>query len=330
MSFNRKIEAYVPLMPPRTKYTKERFKECIIEIVNLSGQIPVRHKNKDLAFLEIEAIDLENEKLISLFEGKDNLDNFILVLKFTTSWELQEKSHQDPFWSFGYYVTKTIQHLIICLNLVKPAVFDSRDGILIKTDTLPEKTDVEKEKIPMLCSCLDLALDLGDTYKWPPIREFEVSFVKDILENNWSAFEGVSGNRLQRAINAFSYIFHDNLHDNSYIDLFYSLIGIEALFVDGKDNVQRQVDAKSQLLLGERSIFKKKFNELYDFRSRYIHGQLNFTSKYYVGEENSQLHKEKNFDNSCLGVLILLSSIQKHLEFGKSEIEFEYRIKEDA
>lgn len=338
MSLTILVEIYVPLMAHNVKYLNIDLDNQVNELCKLSDQINIRHGEVTLSTLKIEHVDISNKKIIKLFKNKTLLikeSYHDKILKFTSFYQFVKTGDRDtdllsPFWSFAYFTEKTVQHLLVCLNIVRPAVFDTRDGVLVKTRVLNGEPEVTTDIFPMMCSSIDIALQIGEKYQWPKVSYLPVNIAKEVLHDNWPAFENISKNRLQRALNAFSYFFHDNLLDNSHIDLFYSLIGLEALYVSGKENIQKQVDLKSQLLLGPRTVFKKKFSELYDFRSRYIHGDLNFTNKFCVGDhiDDAYVHKENSFDHSSLGILILLSSIQKHLELKKSEIEFEFRIKD--
>lgn len=56
--------------------------------------------------------------------------------------------------------------------------------------------------------------------------------------------------------------------------------GLEALYCQGNSNLPGQLNVKSTLLLGDRVSFKKDFNKMYDYRSRFVHGDLNFQDQY--------------------------------------------------
>ena len=322
-------EIYVPVMRLEEGLLPYSLDRLVQEVCHLSEQIYVKHHGENLAPIKIETISKVDKQLRAL-EGTTKVHSayYKFYFRFTASLKVEPQKDNTTFSSFSFFFMRTVQQLFICLNIVKPGGFDTREGVIKTTYQMHGRDYFVKEKFPMLCCSLDEAFKFGETYKWPPIKELKTEVVKSILEQNWQAFETVPQNRLQRALNAFSYLFHDNLKDNSHVDLFYSLIGIEALYVEGKDGVQKQVDQKSQLLLGARTVFKKKFNELYDFRSRYIHGQLNFPNKYPAGKLAGEVekHRNLNFENAALAILILVSSIQHLIELNKTEIEFELRM----
>jgi len=67
---------------------------------------------------------------------------------------------------------------------------------------------------------------------------------------------------------------------------------------------------------------------LYDFRSRFIHGQLNLSNKYYADYTDSiEQHLDKTYDNSSFAIAILIASIQKHMTLDKDELVFETVLK---
>jgi hypothetical protein len=218
---------------------------------------------------------------------------------------------------------------LIYLNISKPGSFDSREGIVRTTEAIGKKIKVKKSVFPMLCNHIELSIFSNKDKDWPRLEELKIKETLEWIDNHWSAFNNIPKNRIQRAFNAFSYLFHDNLMDNSPSDLFFALIGIEALFVAGNESVQKQVDIKSQILLGERKSFKKQFNELYDFRSRFVHGQLNFINKYCLDDLDDDVnnHLFKSYEHSGFASLILIAAIQQHIKLNKTDLEFELKLK---
>lgn len=321
----KKVEIFVPLMDTEV-YNLD---EIINELCSLSGKFQIRFENKVFAYLQIEKIENSSIEAKKIFKSSKKL-KYKYILKFSSEYPLINKSFIKDFGSFNYFTENYVRHLIIYSNIAVPGAFDTRDGVIISKTIVGLAVEIEKKEFNMLCNNLLHSIFVAEKYKWPQIQKLAIPETLDFLHGHWSAFENLPVNRLQRALNAFSYLFHDNLGDNHHIDLFYSLIGIEALYVDGHDSVQKQVDKKSQILLGSRGEFKKVFNELYDFRSRYIHGQLNFLNRYYVNDIGEEVgkHQMKSYGNSSFAMALLVASIQKQIQLKKGELEFDIILKE--
>jgi len=308
------------------------FDKAIAELTSLSGEIEIRFANKFISFLEVTGVNNRSKEIKKYFKNARKRSILKYYLKFST--EITVKDQDDyvqkkiHYNSFEYFTESYIRHLLIYLNLAKPGAFDTREGYIITKQKLRSRTTTKISYFPTLINTLPYAIEVAKKYKWPTLKELPIKRTINWLNENWKAFEIMSDNRIQRALNAFSYLFHDNTHDNSPNDLFHALIGIEAIFVQGNSNIQEQVNQKSQILLGRRNDFKKVFTELYDYRSRYIHGQLNFINKYFVDDMGEAIDQMLNTsEKSAFATAILIASIQKHIELNKTELEYELVLK---
>ncbi|WP_276482323.1 HEPN domain-containing protein [Paraflavitalea pollutisoli] len=304
------------------------FEKVIDELCALSDQKIVHFIDRITMPLKIERASKEEVK--RLFSRRTEKRYAKYFLKFSTHFTLNnEDAEQMPVFLAAHITQATVTHLLIYLNLAKPGAFDSRQGIVIKDFRFDTEEKTEKDSFPPLVNSIHLSFDLMKQYKWPQLVELKIEDTLKWLDKHWEAFNAAPTNRIERALNAFSYLFHETLADNSPSDLFFSLVGIEAMFVEGNESVQKQVNIKTQLLLGKRTEFKKKFGDLYEFRSRYVHGQLNFINKYYVrdADDKVQSHMFETHDNSYFAILILIASIQKHILLDKDSLEFEFVLK---
>jgi len=130
-------------------------------------------------------------------------------------------------------------------------------------------------------------------------------------------------------LNALSHVFHDVLGKDSYADILWIMIGLEALYCQGNSNVFGQLNVKSALLLGKRVSFKKEFNKMYDYRSRFVHGDLNFQNQYtYVdSSEKVDLHLDDFWSVRALALATFIATLQRLVMENWSSISFEYILK---
>jgi hypothetical protein len=220
-------------------------------------------------------------------------------------------------------IEKRFRGFITMVIIAKLGVIDTGGKSLIV------RNNVVEWEIDAIVHSVCLATLSSLKYKWPPLIECNLDKTIDWFREYESALDVMSENRIGRAINAFSYIIHEHGGSDDPAIIFWALLGIEAIYAEGTMSIQAQVNLKSQTFLGERIDFKKKFNEMYDFRSRYIHGDLNFPNKNFLFETNEDFskHFEKFCENRDFAICILLGSLQKLIKEERHFLEFEYTIK---
>ena len=89
-----------------------------------------------------------------------------------------------------------------------------------------------------------------------------------------------------------------------------------------------QVNEKVQLVLGEITEFKKSIKNMYNFRSRLVHGDLDIPS---IIGENYQDQRIERYDvelyhSALLSLAILVSTFQWMIENNQTELIFENRL----
>lgn len=298
------------------------------ELSALSNNLNVRFGNETFAPIKIEKVDTRDAYVKKLFRTKDlkYCDHLIRFSSAIKS-ELDENNKTEPNYdTFEYFFECNVKHYLMYMHLAKPGFMNATHGYLLVNESLyNEPVSASKEYFSPPSNEIYEALEAQRNFGWPPIIDLPFRQTFDWLDSHWTAFETLPINRIQRTLNAFSYLFDGN-RDTTLI---YSLIGLEALFVDGNEGIRKQIDSKTQIVLGERTEFKKLVNELYDYRSRYIHGQLNLTNKFFVDDISEEVwkHKSVTSDNSQLAMLVLIASIQRLIELNRTEYEFELRLR---
>ena len=160
--------------------------------------------------------------------------------------------------------------------------------------------------------------------KYPPILRIEFLEVWNWLRKFKSYKRGYSTNSIERSLNCLNSLFQKKESEV----LFFAIMGIEALYAQGEVQVMNQVKGKSQLLLGYMSEFKKQYGNMYDQRSRYIHGQMNIPFNGLVSNFIEEEHVQRHIDATSFAVGLFISSIQHLCIQGRVELEFEIKIKD--
>jgi hypothetical protein len=117
-----------------------------------------------------------------------------------------------------------------------------------------------------------------------------------------------------------------DLSSTSSIDLVWILLGLEALYSKGNVGLKEQLLGKTEALLGPRTENKKAFGTVYDFRSRFLHGDVDLPLRF---TEFDAVQKYEDFHvelsrNEHLALAVLLSTLQWMVSRNATELVFEY------
>lgn len=111
--------------------------------------------------------------------------------------------------------------------------------------------------------------------------------------------------KIDRALNALTYLYGCR----AYEDIFYSLMGIEALYNCGKGKIREQIENKVRLILGNCPNLSFIIKNMYNIRSDFFHGRFNISQS---DDDYPLSHNtEKYFQCINTAMLILISTIQK-------------------
>lgn len=216
---------------------------------------------------------------------------------------------------------KRIQDLIFACNIANFGSVSIEEYIIFQDQKLyiigGGKTDY---------NILFEARHKGEIWQYPNLSEISLDKVWNWLINREDFLEGYSQSAITRALLNLIEVAHSE--DN--VKLFRAVMGIEALYTKSKNNLMEQVREKTQILLGTQTNFKKLYSKMYELRSKFIHGELNFPTK--INVEFSKRHEsymEDLNEATYFAVLLLGASIQKLVIKDWHEIHFEYIVKEN-
>jgi len=137
----------------------------------------------------------------------------------------------------------------------------------------------------------------------------------------------MSETAIDRALNALSY----TVGYPGYEEMFYILIGLEAIYNDNKNiGITEQLRTKTELLLKRPIEFKKKITNFYDKRSEFIHGKMNFPNSYYKYDATKEFEDfffNKYSQTVHNALAILISTIQEYIIHNANQIKIETDIK---
>lgn len=240
-----------------------------------------------------------------------------------------ESDDEEKLQTFTYQTIEEFKikiiNILVLTNIAKPGAIKTRQGEII---THGEISIDHIVSFPQLYSIHRETLDLVKENKWPILKNLEFEKVFRWFSSNNFSLERCSTNRTERAINAFTYLFRDNL-SGLVFDLYWSIVGIEILYCESNGALAEQINSKVPILLGELKEFKNKLKKMYNFRSRLIHGDINIPPQYLVepDEENFKITFEDDlFNSTVLAVSILTATLQTMVIKNRGFIRFKYEL----
>lgn len=178
--------------------------------------------------------------------------------------------------------------------------------------------------------------------RWPPLKT--ISFIKTWkwLSSLDDVIFGFSRSQMGRVINSLKYI--NNSSNKNDMDTIYSVIwsvmGIEALFLYKLQNDKSKTNELTKRIIFfvgkyESNDLEKKLSEIYNYRSRLLHGDTDFPSPEFELVEfslsNDKDYNEiRKFTDSCFETshiltAVLIKSIQKLIDKKMNSLSFDIR-----
>jgi len=218
---------------------------------------------------------------------------------------------------------KVIYDLVLMANLAHPSILEIYPGAIYNANEFIAKTN-------RMMSHLELMLNFARKMKWPSMNDLSLGSVMEWFCGGSYHSVCLSQTPVDRAVHAFGHLFEDEPSKFGPLHIFWAMIGIEALYCKGTTDIMGQVFVKSQLLLREHSIPKRAFSKMYDYRSRFVHGDINFPSKYLYYDESPELlsYYKKSDDAEDLAIALLVASLQELIKRGWHELTFSYVLNE--
>lgn len=303
-------------IPLRCEYflSENLYDSFITEITELSNDKKLisllDDSGNSIKNIQFEISENENNK--SLFHIREIIhlsfivDFLIIDIQFTNE-ELDTKESK-------FFVKELVSKFNLLINLSYSIVCDFLPGVV---ESNHEKTTFRIESIT---SNNFFVYNHIKKLNWPKIKSLKIRETVEYLYKNNIDLYSKSKNDLHRAINAFTYVFGDRKNGDSE-DLFWVMLGIESLLVEGNQNITYQFKEKTKIILGEPSDFKKKINKLYDYRSRLVHGESEIFPKF---NNNLDDAKDEHSDFVDFAISILISLIRELIYSNK--IKFDFKI----
>lgn len=250
-------------------------------------------------------LEFRDDEAISEFrssnpKSKESDDDVVEITKDFLAFELEE----------------IIYDLVIIANIARPGTLRTHEGYIFQSEKLSRPI---REVLDTLYGSLEIAEKIG----WPTVHDLPVRLVWDWSNAN-RLLKGDGQTPLSRSYNAFTYLFDIGNTDHH---IFWALIGIEALYANGTIKVMEQIIEKCQIFLGPLRTHKKSFKQMYNTRSKFIHGALPFAGKFGGGGDTRfDSYSSDVSDATDFAQAILLSTLQQLAIKGWNELKFSFEL----
>ncbi len=206
--------------------------------------------------------------------------------------------------------------LLLALDVAMPGIFDLNSGYVLQDDVL-------YARLPRMQTNLEESLLVSQRMNWPPLEWLELPSVWSWLSQDDGFTSRFSSRPLGRALCAFSFLMSERPWAAAYIsDLLWSMIGLEALYGRGNVDMTNQIVEKTQLFLGPQKDFKIDVKKMYHYRSRLLHGDLDFPSAH-SGDSDDDFINESSRAAS-IAAAILVSTLQRMARQNLHALHFHY------
>lgn len=340
-----KIQVAIPIV---RVFRNDRYPVDIIKkaISNLSDSVKqIRIDNNFFNNLKVSLRKYPSlpKKFLKTPKGMFHLPNetvLVITCKALIDYEIignrvrEEEGYEEEFYGsakdFGKdlvkfetvkLLKKSLDEAFIMSHISTPGALKLRNGVLFINDKFYEEYET-------LSGFVREAFEHCDIIKYPKIEYISTRELYSKLKMLNVNFKISPTCQLEKALNCLSNVLNPRLDINEI--LMYSVIGLETLFVNGEQNIQRQIDEKVQLLLGQLSSHKRIIKNLYNFRSKLFHGEFELKPyHYYRNELIDDLDEidSKLYEACTFSTLILVASIQKMILTGRKELIFKTELK---
>lgn len=283
--------------------------EKLINIKNSSSFL-----ESDLLKIELHDIEVSNEIPYVVREQWKEFDSHMLEIIDQGKLESIEFNRAIIYEIFN----KRIHDLIFAVNLsnfgsltVNEYVIFQEDGVyIIGGSKMDYRIFFEARRNSI-------------EWNYPQLVEIDIKSVWEWLIKRDDFLNGFSENATTRALINLLEITNSDVN----MKLFRAVMGIEGLYTKGKSNLMEQVREKTQILLGPQNSFKKLYSNMYEFRSKFIHGTLDIPAKANIDFSNKLSQHSEDLNRATnFAILILGATIQRIIVRKWDGLKFDYLV----
>jgi hypothetical protein len=148
---------------------------------------------------------------------------------------------------------------------------------------------------------------------WPTLIELPVHTVLTWLGHVPGMSDGVPSEKVGHALSALSHILCFEGDTPGSVALMWCMLGLEALLVGSREGLSNQMLERAQAILGPIAEGPREFKNLYNFRSRFVHGDLDVPLAYspYDGAKARESFSDDSYQAELRACAMLVATLQQ-------------------
>jgi len=202
----------------------------------------------------------------------------------------------------------------LAMNLSVPGSCDFYSAVVSPISL--DSTDFQKEEIIWLAGGIfEGAAELQEKLKWPVIQDLPLQRVLAWIQQIGLSESHFAHSSTERAIYGLLHVC--NQPDISPSEVVWLAQALEALFDTPQAGISQVLRERIFLVLGEpienSKKIKKAINAFYDYRSRYVHGEIPLPNPMSLRLSDSSIDDfmDELIEHIDLAVLLIVASLQK-------------------
>lgn len=218
---------------------------------------------------------------------------------------------------------KRVSDLLVMANVSRVGSLEVVHSVVLQDDEPQDFSHIPK----MAAFAVQNAAVVAGRMSWPNLREVPLVEVWRWYVRHRESLDGFDGTAMGRALCAFSRLFEQKTEDEP-MQLLWALVGLEAVYAQGKSQLAQQLRDKAQAFLGPQVAFKKNVSRMYDFRSRFVHGDLDFPGLSLLGDARETVARfdDELTDATAVAVALLAGTLQEVIRRDWDGVHFDYAV----
>jgi hypothetical protein len=302
-SFNEIIFLAIPFPSDIGPFDREedfdKFYLIQKELADLSGclSIPLFGRNET----HLQFLWLQDDSLIKQIEDK-------YQVPFNNDWQYLAIYCDNP--CDPDLLIKYLTDLVVLINICYPGIIGIKDSWHMRNGVVEHIYPLGK----LDTMSIQFAVLYARKLDWPRLEDIKIVDAWEwyMHQEDYLEQEGFENDICTRAMNAYARML-DLPENDVYMQIVWSMIGIETLYKRGRNNGKRQFVENVPKILGQYDGFEKEFDLMYEFRSRFIHGGVDFPGLCLLGDANLKYGQIDSDQERTLSFAasILIASLQQ-------------------
>ncbi|XGW00061.1 MAG: hypothetical protein ACAF41_14140 [Leptolyngbya sp. BL-A-14] len=233
-------------------------------------------------------------------------------------------SDVDEFRDMGY-VINVLYQIFLTMNLAIPGSCDFY-SVEVHSNSLEASNFSKKKRLWLAGSTFEGAIESQKRLGWQILQDLPILKVLQWIQRIGVAESNFARSTTERAIYGMLHVC--NQPDLSPSEVVWLAQALEALFDTPKAGISKILRDRIFLVLGEPTEnlkkIKKAINTFYDYRSRYVHGEIEIPNPMSIRLSDSSLDKfqEELMEHIDFAMLLIVSALQRLILLDGSAFEF--------